>query len=136
MKRIERLSFLVDLYEFKIIRDEYNTEYVVFQNSHLDCVEEVDDKTEFEALENHRHLLDKIRKNEFTRLFPIAESLGKSLLGCLKRDFANKHFVVFVSLRVGDSLIVRFHQKWAGEEPYYNPGDFSDSEEKVFMFEG
>ncbi len=136
MGRIEHLMFLSNLYKYKIIRDEHDTEYVVFENSSLDYVQNINDKTEFEAVETHQHLLDNIRKKEFTRLFPIAEALGKSVLCCLKQTFPNKNFVVFVSLGIHESFIIRFHQKWANEKPYYDPHSFNSLTEKVFVFEG
>ena len=135
MRRINTLFFLDGFDKFKIITDENDTEYVVFENSMLNSVTGISDKTEFEALENHLHVLDNISLKEFKRLSPIAESLGNLLLCCLKQKFPCKDFVVFVSMRVRDSLIIRFHQKWENEAPYYNPNDYTGATEKVFWFE-
>lgn len=135
MRRINTLFFLDGFDKFKIITDENDTEYVVFENSTLNSATGISDKTEFEALENHLHVLDNISLKEFKRLLPIAESLGKLLLCCLKQKFPHKEFVVFVSMGVRDSLIIRFHQKWENEEPYYNTNDYIDATEKVFWYE-
>lgn len=135
MRRINTLFFLDYFDKFKIITDENHTEYVVFENSTLNSATGISDKTEFEALENHLHVLDNISLKEFKRLSPIAESLGNLLLCCLKQKFPRKNFVVFVSMCVHDSLIIRFHQKWENEEPYYNPNDYTGVTEKVFGFE-
>ena len=135
MRRINTLFFLDCFNKFKTITDENNTEYVVFENSTLNFVTGISDKTEFEALENHLHILDNISPKEFKRLLPIAESLGDLLLCCLKQKFPCKEFVVFVSMCVRDSLIIRFHQKWENELPYYNPDDHTAATEKVFLFE-
>lgn len=135
MKRTDILSFLNGFDKFKIIKDEQETEYVVFKNSKVKDLIKVNDKTAFEAVENHIHLLDNISHKEFSALFPIANSLGNMLLCCLKQSFPNKNFIVFVTLCVHDSFIIRFHQKWKDELPYYNPKDFENHGEKVFMFE-
>lgn len=60
MKRTDILSFLNGFDKFKIIKDEQETEYVVFKNSKVKDLIKVNDKTAFEAVENHIHLLDNI----------------------------------------------------------------------------
>lgn len=135
MRRIDTLFFLDCFDRFKIITDENGTEYVVFERSTLNSITGIQDKTEFEALENHLHILDNISFKEFKKLLPIAESLGNLLLCCLKQRFPHKDFVVFVSMGVHDSLIIRFHQKWENEVPYYDPNDFTGAKEKVLRFE-
>lgn len=135
MRRINTLFFLDHFDKFKIITDEHNTEYVVFENSALNSITGINDKTEFEAIENHVHILDNISVKEFHRLLPIAESLGNMLLCCLKQKFPHRDFIVFVSMTVHDSLIIRFHQKWENEMPYYDPNDYKSSTEKVLRFE-
>lgn len=57
------------------------------------------------------------------------------MLNCLKWNYPEKQFMVYVSLRMYDSMIIRFHQKWENEEPYCNPHDFTSENEKVFLFE-
>ena len=79
--------------------------------------------------------MDKITKKEFKSLIPISKQLGNTLLNCLKCKYPDKQFVVFVSIHLRDSMIVRFHQKWEGEEPYYRPSDFNGPNERVFSFE-
>ena len=135
MRRTDLLSFLFGFDKFKIIKDEHETEYVVFRNSKVKGLREIYDKTAFEAVENHIYILDDISPKEFKVLFPIAKSLGNMLLCCLKQSFPNKNFIVFVTLCVHDSFIIRFHQKWKDEIPYYNPDDFENQGEKGFMFE-
>ena len=135
MRRIDALFFLQQLDKFKIIKDENGFEFVLFESNALNSITGVKDKTEFEAIENHLHLLENISSKEFKNLLPIAESIGNMLLCCLKQNFPDKDFVVFVSIRIRDSLIIRFHQKWKNEAAYYNPNDYLDSNEKVFVFE-
>ncbi len=135
MKRLDYFSLLAGLFYFEMVSDEKGNEYIFFLNSSNEPVNNVIDKTEFEASENHVHLLDRINKDEFTKLFPIAEKLGNALLNALSFNYPNKNFIVFVTIELHDSFIVRFHQKWDDEEPYYNPSDFTSPYTKVFMFE-
>ena len=135
MKRINTLFFLENIDKFKVITDEHDVEYVVFANSTLDSATKISDKTEFEALENHLHILDNISLKEFQKLLPVAESLGNLLLCCLKQKFPYKHCFVWVALRVRDSLIIRFHQKWENEPTYYSLDDSMDTTEKIFRFD-
>jgi hypothetical protein len=135
LKRIEYFALITGLFKFKTITDEQGNEIVLFAQSNYDFVENIKDRTEFEAYENHVHLIDNIRKNEFNKLVPIARDLGQTLLNCLKFQYPNKQFIVFVSLHLNDSMIIRFHQKWENEEPYCNPSEFTSSKELVFSFE-
>ncbi len=132
MNKLTFLDLLSGLFDFKVIRDEDNNEYVLFKHSKLERVDHIIDKTEFEAVENHIHICDRIRKEDFSLLLIIANRLGKALLNCLKANFPLKEFVVFVTL--SDSMIIRFHQKW-GDEYYYNLIDLDSNEFKIVMFE-
>ena len=135
MKRIEYFELITNLFKFKTIIDEKGNEYVLFEHSFCEKIKNIQDKTEFEASENHVHLIDNINKDEFERLVPIAKSLGQALLNCLKCDFSDKEFVVYVSIHLKDSMTIRFHQKWENEEPYCWPEEFMSEKEKVFAFE-
>lgn len=108
----------------------------MFENSPLDSVTGITDRTAFEAVENHVHILDDITPGEFKKLLPVAESLGNMLLCCLKKRFPDRKFFVFVSIHVGDSFIIRFHQKWENEAQYYYPEDFNGPKERMFGFAG
>ena len=135
MKRIEYFELIANLFVFKTIFDEKGNEYVLFSVSEYDSIQNIEDKTAFEALENHIHLLERIKKQEFESLIPVAKILGQTLANSLKTQFPNKKFYVYVSLRLNDSMIIRFHQKWENEEPYCNPADFVGEIEKVFGYE-
>lgn len=136
MKLIDYFVLWSDLYEYKTIHDDYGHEFVVFKKTILDDIQRVNDKTEFEAVENHVHLFDNIRKDEFEVLNSISEAFGKSILHSLKYCYPQKQFIVYVTLLLHGSMIIRFHQKWSGEELYFNPADFTTPNEKVFLFEG
>lgn len=110
-------------------------ELVFFKNAIIYDLDAVEDKTWFEAAENHIHLLDNVRKSEFDALIPVAQKLGRLLLGNLKFSYPDKRFMVFVSLKLNDSMVIRFHQIWENEYPYCNPEEYVNDNERVFMFE-
>lgn len=134
MRRIEYYEQITDLFEFKTVSDECGNEYVLFKQSNCDHISGIKDRTEFEACENHVHLMDNVKKDEFTRLIPVVKRLGEAVLQCLKSEYPQKQFMVFVSLHLNDSMIIRFHQKWENEKPYCNPEDYKSEKEKVFVF--
>lgn len=136
MKRFDFLQLIVGLFSFKTIEDDCGNEYVVFSDSTItsEVLENISDKTEFEALENHVHLLDKITKKEFENADEVSDILGKSLLNCLRAKYPDKHFFVYVSVDLKDSMIIRFHQEWENEEPYYNADDDFGKNTKMFIF--
>ncbi len=136
MKRFDFLQLTVGLFSFKTIEDDCSNEYVVFEDSTItpEILKDISDRTEFEALENHVHLLDKIRKKEFENADEISDILGKSLLNCLRAKYPDKHFYVYVSINLKDSMIIRFHQDWKNEEPYYNADDDFGKNTKLFIF--
>lgn len=135
MKRTKYFELISELFKFKTITDEYGNEFVLFAQSHLNSIENIIDKTEFEASENHIHLIRNLKKSEFFRLIPTAKILGKILLVALENQYPDKHFIVFVSIKIHDSFIIRFHQKWDNEEDFCNPDDFHFGDELVFSFE-
>lgn len=124
-----------DLFQFKTISDEKHNEYVLFSNNCLDHVSNVEDRTSFEAIENHIHLIDNIKKREFEHLSLIANNLGKALLCNLKCSYPDKRFIVYVSISLGDSMIIRFHQKWLDEVNYYTNLNLYKNNERIYMFE-
>ena len=137
MKRIEYFHVIAELFAFKTILDERGNEYVVFQNSVCENLSDIENKTAFEALENHVHLLDNIKKREFEPLSHIAEDLSQTLLNSLKFHYPNKKFYVYATVHRHDSFIIRFHQNWEDEVPYMDPNLFVDhSRERVIMLAG
>ncbi|MBR0577464.1 hypothetical protein KCG48_14230 [Proteiniclasticum sp. BAD-10] len=79
MKRIEYFAVITSLFKFKTITDEQGNEFVLFAQSNYDFVENIKDRTDFEAYENHVHLIDNIKKNELNKLIPIARDLGQTM---------------------------------------------------------
>ena len=136
MRKIKFLKDFLNMFEFKTITDEVGNEYVVYKSNPTKTVSGVSDKTEFEALENHIHVVDHISKTEYESACLMARQMGTLLLQALKCSYPKKEFVVFASVQLNDSFIVRFHQKWEQEPLFYNIDDYTDvSNEKVYMFE-
>ncbi len=140
MRDIHKLKFylhFMQLFQFKTIADSEGNEYVVFGSSQLQHLEAVPDKTAFESFENHIHLLNRTSKRQRKDLNLISQILVQAVLARLKWQFPEKQFMVYVTVRIGDSMILRFHQIWPGEEPFCNPSDFDHSEtEYVFFVQG
>ena len=136
MRRIELLSNISSLYEYKTMSDLEGNEFVLLRS----CAEEsidfpIADKTAFEAVENHVHVIDKIKSSEISELVNASQIIGQSILRNLGFHFPEKSFFVFISMTPGDSLIIRFHQKWHSETPYYDPQTFTNTKDIVLMFE-
>ena len=135
MRIIQMLSGFLELLEYKILVDSLNNQYVVYKESLIgpEIDFKIDDKTAFEALENHHHLLDHLSKKEFIAFSEMAPQIGTTILRALCQIYPQKHFVVSILLQLHGDMIVRFHQKW-DDEPYYYVEQQS-SKEKIFIFE-
>ncbi len=133
MKNIEFLHLITNLFKFKTIKDSEDNEYVLCEKSICSYVKNIDDKTAFEATENHEHILRNIKKSDFEDACIYGKALGETLISCLKHTFPNKRFVVFVT--VGEDLIIRFHQIWENEPLYYDVSADYGKSTKVFMLQ-
>lgn len=134
MRRIEYFELFAGLFQYKTIYDDKGNEYVLFADNPINSVENVQDHTAFEALENHVHLICNMQKGEFQKSLEIAKKIGTALSNNLHTCYPDKSFFVFISCRQKDDMIIRFHQTWENEAPYYNPSDFINENEKVYMF--
>jgi hypothetical protein len=92
----------------------------------------VEDKTAYEAGNNHEHLLDDISDEAFSELVADAPVLCRLIYCNIKMKYPHRKLAVYVAVSRHDSLTVRFHQVWMGELSYYNPEDFSSWDERVF----
>lgn len=135
MKRVDFLQHLAGLFCYKTVTDEVGNEFVVLSGSKVSSICGVVDKTAFEAVENHVHIIDNVKATDMLTLSDVGKTLGRALLCSLRCRFPEKDFVVYVTIKVHDSMIIRFHQKWEGEESYYDPSSFTSPTEKVFAFE-
>ena len=135
MKRLEYFKIISKLFEFKQVVDKKGNEFILFADSTINSIDSIEDRTDFESSENHIHILRNIKKFEMEDLILIGKVLGETLLGTLRLKFPDREFIVYVTLRLNDSMIIRFHQKWENELPYCNPSEFKSEKEKVFAFE-
>ena len=93
------------------------------------------DKTLCEATINHFHLFDNVGVAGRTMAVAIGKAIAQNLLSTLTQIFPTKKFVVYLQLNINDSTIIRFHQKWQGEHPYFDTtSDFEDGTE-LYRFE-
>ena len=134
MKRIKLLKKINDIFEYKTIDGEEKNQFVVFKKCKLSKMKGIVDKTEFEATENHIHIIDEIKENEFIFLIDFAKTIGLAVLTNLNFHYPKRKFAVFVTIKLHDSFIVRFHQIWENELPYYDVNDFKNSDERIFVF--
>ena len=121
-KRIQLLLLLNSFPGLELVRDNSNHEYVLLKDSYggKENLDNIKDKTAFEATNNHFHLLDKLSQDELSQLLQPCEKLCEIVLDYLCGLFTNKHFYVFMTASHNDSLILRFHQCWEDELPYYS----------------
>lgn len=134
MRNIKLFQVFSSLFQFKTITDEQGNEYVLFAHNGLSSITGISDRTEFEACENHVHLLEKLKKNDLRASLDAAKVLAQALLDVLRFRFPHKQFIIFVTAHIGDSMIIRFHQKWENEDPYYDP-QFSTFEDRIYKIE-
>lgn len=132
---ISKLINLSDIFFFKEVSDERGKSYILLRNNKIESIRGIEDHVAFEAVENHVHIIDKVKKRHFGDCCTLGTNIGLALRDALAYSYPERRFVVFVSITVGESMIVRFHQCWEGETPYYDAADWSGSKEKVLCFE-
>ncbi len=132
-KEISALNEFISLFDFANISFG-GDEFILLKSCGITKITEpIEDKTAFEALQNHVHLFDNVKKSQQDEVCELSEKLGKLLLSALKQSFPDKHFVVFVT--VDSEVIIRFHQKWSGEPWYYITDDENAYEAKLLWFD-
>lgn len=133
--KLDLLKEISNIFSFKTISDKNGNEYVLYANSSIEnAYFDIGDKTQFESVENHVHLSDNIKKKDFDKAIEIGKVLGETQLDMLKAKYPDKEFCVFVTVDIGESMIIRFHQVWKNEPVYYNPDDFNSGKTKILMF--
>lgn len=123
-KRITRLLPLKTftlIFNTEIITDINGNDFVVLLGEYGEFNYEVHDKTEFEAMNNHIHVLDHISRAELEELKEISMDLCKCIQFTLHAKYPDKQFYVYATASEHDSFILRFHQQWENELPYYSP---------------
>lgn len=128
MNKLSLYNELLDIFEFKTIRDNLGNELVILKSSSSDIFDgtTIEDKTAFEALDSHFHLVDNVRRYDKQTLIELGKKIGRLLIERLSYSFPDKHFIVFVT--ISDSMIIRFHQKWENEPYYYDDENLNENE--------
>ncbi|MBR6028549.1 MAG: hypothetical protein IKP40_05605 [Clostridia bacterium] len=115
---INNTGLLLDTHLYS---DSYGNEYVLLSVPQFSVSDPViQDRTAFEALNTHTHVLSDLSKRDFKDLRVIAPHICRQLLTYLNGKYPGKHFCVFASAVLHDDFIIRFHQKWENETPYYD----------------
>ena len=118
--RVLSLASFALLLDTEVVTDKYGNEFVLLSGMHKEISWEVLDKTEFEAIENHVHVLDNLSNAEVCELKQIAPNLCKCIQNALHMKYPHKEFCVYATASVHDSFILRSHQLWDNESPYYD----------------
>ena len=137
MRYFQVLDEITRMLRFRSIYDGAGNEYVVyahdrtFEGGGVKTSKPIEDRTGFEAVHNHEHFGPIVRDDDDVELLkPIVETLADMMLLKLKASYPQKDFCVYISLKKYDNLIIRFHQVWAGELPYY---EMPWTEEGVYL---
>ena len=121
------------LLHYQVLTDAAGNELLCLCDDHRKTIPlSVEDKTAYEAVNNHEHLLDDISDEAFSELVADAPVLCRLIYCNIKMQYPQRKLAVYVAVSRHDSLTVRFHQVWTGELPYYDPEDFSSGDERVF----
>lgn len=79
----------------------------------------VEDRTGYEALLNHVHLFPgPLPPEGMAEAREMALAAARNLRHALRQAFPEKRFAVFLTVNAEDAIL-RFHQLWPGEAPYY-----------------
>jgi len=86
------------------------------------------DKTQYEALENHFHLFNKIDIKDKNDVIKIGSIISQNLIISLENHFPKKKFIVYLQVNVKESTVIRFHQQWNDEPPYFDLKKYKEGE--------
>ena len=114
---LQSLITLLDVFEVITITDDDENEYVVLKSCGVTSIDNIDDKTAFEAVMNHTHIIDDVKKSNINDIEEFSNKLLNTYGNFLHYKYPSKHFVVYVT--IDDSVTLRFHQKWSNEPWYY-----------------
>ena len=102
-------------------RDPSGAEFVLLDTGDdlLPPSRAVEDRTGYEAVWNHVHLFSgPLPPEELAKVRTLALAAAQDLRHALEQTFPDKRFAVFLTLNPEDGIL-RFHQLWPGEVPYY-----------------
>ena len=124
MTILKKIDYLLPILypEFYTVIDNSNNE-LVFLKTEEKLISEpfkTEDKTQSEAFINHFHICGRVSKSEYILVEKIGKIVAYNLLERLKLSFPQKKFVVYLEINYKDSTIIRFHQLWKDEPPYFD----------------
>ena len=102
-------------------RDPSGAEFVLLDTGDdlLPPSRPVEARTGYEAVLNHVHLFSgPLPPEELAKVRTLALAAAQDLRHALEQTFPDKRFAVFLTLNPEDGIL-RFHQLWPGEVPYY-----------------
>mgnify|MGYP001267732729 CR=1 FL=1 len=99
--------------------DKENNEFIF-----LDCGERIDsiqnremDKVSCEAIFNHIHY--DFKSYSYCAIKKVMDKIANNLKINLKYNYPNKNFYIYYEIKKNREVIIRFHQDWKDELPYY-----------------
>lgn len=98
------------------------------------CCDIWHDNTQCEAVQNHFHLFDKVGMKNANVVIGIGTAIAKNLLNELVKQFPTRKFVVYLEVNPVDSVIIRFHQVWDNEPPYFDLSQKYNDDTKLCEF--
>ncbi len=127
MKRNEKKHHIINslkpLLNTELVKDAEGNEFVlpvgVIQHP---INEAIKDKTGFEGFNTHTHLTKKVKSERLIVLKETAIETAEILKKDLTCKYPQKNFIIYITITIGGSMIIRFHQQWDGEQPYYDEG--------------
>lgn len=131
-KQIDLLDACLELFNLNSVFDQEGNEYILIASNEFIDLKDIQDKTAFEAVQNHVHIFENIRSKDVSNIVNVAKKIGKVLIDFLGLRYPNKHFVVFIT--IDTSMTIRFHQKWK-DEPWYYMLDFNYEGTVVIHFD-
>ena len=119
--------------QFVVVRDRDGKKLILLDDDcdtedGIDVFSVFNSRTEFEALNNHVHLFNKVKIKDQRYVEDISTSIALNLKKSLMLQFPQNEFIVYLDMNFNDSVILRFHQIWENEDLYYDPRFLTDDE--------
>ena len=121
---------------FCTVKDPAGNEFVRLDEGSIpqDPENVVRDRTQYEAVWNHVHLAEGRIKNNREQLKIWGTAVAENLVKTLRETYPEKRFLVFLTIN-NEGMILRFHQKWKGEPPYYDLSRKYEDDSEIFVFD-
>ena len=113
-------SFISTSEELVFLNEEEDVNFHTGESKQINENFIVDNKTQWEAMCNHFHLFEKVKMADYAIALEIGTAIAQNLLNELFNIFPDKNFVVYLQLNINETTIIRFHQIWDDEPPYFD----------------